>query len=301
MGDKLKLSDAARIVVRPGPAIQFGVDATTAGVLDSIDPAHIGPVVAALRSCRKGLAEPALLVRLTEAGLTAEAAQSILAELTDYGILRRLPATEPTTALIGRGPLAGAICELLRGSGCTVRRPVRGETDTKFLKDIDPELPLVAVDRLAFARTLGPAVRNGRRSFFVPAQLIDGRGFVGPLSSHSHGPCPLCVQLHRTDIDPYWSQILTQIPGSSPAAAPVTVAATAAQAATVVLSYLGLDAPALGSRTQSWMPGDVVEVDPFGDYRHFQLGRHDGCPLCFEAEHFKQRVPKISYLDGANA
>ncbi|QGU02654.1 hypothetical protein CKALI_08995 [Corynebacterium kalinowskii] len=301
MGDKLKLSDAARIVVRPGPAIQFGVDATTSGVIDSIAPQHIGPVVSALSACRTGIAEHALLLRLQESGLTEDASRALIAELTAYGILRTLPRQQPSIALVGRGPLAGAICELLRGSDCIVRRPLRGETDHKFIKDLQPEMPLVAVDRLAHARALGPAVRNGKREFFVPVQLIDGRGLIGPIATHSLGPCPLCLQLHRTDVDPHWPQVLTQIPGSSPSGAPVTVAATAAQTAAVVLSFFGLDVPALGNPGRSWLPGQVVQVDPFGQTQRFEVGRHDGCPLCFEAQYLEEGLPEISYLDWSDA
>lgn len=301
MGEMLKLSDAARIVVRPGPAIQFGVDATRSGVVDSIAPQQVGGVVKALAAARGGLPAGQIRSLLTRGGLSELAAQSLLHELTEYGILQVLPRTQPRVAVLGRGPLATAISELLEASGCTVRRPLRGETDSKFLRMLSGEVPLVAVDKLAHARPLAPAVRNGLRTVFLPVQLIDGHGLVGPVANWSSGPCPLCTQLHRTDVDPAWPQLLTQLPGSSPAGAPVTIAATAAQATAIVLQVVGLDSPALGTAKREWIPGTMVQVEPFSGGREFVVEQHRHCPLCFESKHLQEGLTIGRDLDWANA
>lgn len=49
----IMLSPSAQILIRPGPAIQFGVDATRAGILELESPelaSRIVPVLLALRA-----------------------------------------------------------------------------------------------------------------------------------------------------------------------------------------------------------------------------------------------------------
>lgn len=300
MGEMLKLTSAARIVVRPGPAIQFGIDATAAGVIDGIEPHHIGAVVGALASAKSPVGRTGLAVRLSMAGLNPTAAEQLVGELLAFGILRSLPTVEPRVALLGRSSLSALIAELLNGSGCTVRRPLRGETDGRFLRSLPGEMPLVAVDKLAHARVLAGALRGGRRELFVPVQLVDGRGVIGPLRSGGLGPCPLCTQLHRTDVDPHWPHLLTQLPGAA-SAAPVTVAATAAHAAAMVLAHYGLDRPPLGTTSRRWQPGLVLDVDPFGELRESVMASHPHCPLCFESQNIQQSLPEARCLDRANS
>lgn len=297
MGGKLKLVDAARLLVRPGPAIQFGVDAAKSGVIDCISPHHVGPVIQALKSARSGIAQRDLIESLIEAGLDPLAAKSLVSELREFGILATLPDHQPFVAVIGRGPLAGLLSELLRGSGCVVRKPHRGESDSHFLRFIPPEIPLVAVDRLASALTLTPAVRNGARELFVAVQLIDGHGFIGPLATHAEGPCPLCTQLHRTDVDPHWPHLLTQVPAAG-GASPVTVAATASHAAALVLQRLGMASPALGHQPSHNPAGLLLQVDPFSGIQEFVIRPHDRCPACFDAKYSREfgsmNIPVLS-------
>lgn len=296
----LKLSSAARLVIRPGPALQFGLDATKVGVIDSVAPEHLGPVIKALESARQGMPKSQLIDALAAVGLATIAAASLIEDLLAFGILLPTPDSTPRVAILGRGPLASLTSELLSHSNLSVRRPLRGESDTAFLQSLSPEMPLIAVDRLAHARALAPAVRNGARRLFVPAQLIDGHGLVGPIANHVSGPCPLCTQLHRVDIDPYWPQLLTQIPGAAPSWAPATVAATASYVVAVVLSQLGLATAALGEPARSFRPGDTLTVDPFGFNKLFHIQQHRHCPLCFEAEQLQQGLAVSRHLDWAN-
>lgn len=300
MGEMIKLSSAARLVVRPGPAIQFGIDATRSGALDNIAPKHIGPVIAALGRAKNPIPTIELISNLEGAGLSHPAAREIVAELCHYGILRSLPETEPRVGVVGRGPLARVLCDILASSGCTVRRPLRGESDEHFLASLRPRLPLVGVDKLAKPQVLAEAVRNGEREWFLPVQLIDGLGIIGPLATQDRGPCPQCTQLHRLEADPDWTYLLTQIPGVS-SGSPVLITATAAQGAAVVLSLVGLDSPPLGAVSERWQPGDTAVVNPFGDSRRLQVGRHSSCPSCFDAEQLQQRFPVVGNLHRADA
>ncbi|MEJ5928424.1 hypothetical protein WG915_07300 [Corynebacterium sp. H128] len=297
----LKLTCAARIVIRPGPALQFGVDATRSGIIDSIAPQHIGAVVNTLNATRAPVSRDELQTRLVSSGLDATAASSLIADLLAFGILLRCSTVEPRVGVLGRGALASEISELLARSGCTVRRPLRGETDTRFLRMLPPEVPLVAADKLAHSRALAPAVRNGHREFFLPVALVDGIGLVGPVASHDSGPCPLCVDLHRVAVDPYWTQLLTQLSVSAAAPSLVLVAATAAQAVALVLQHLGMHSPAVGSPVAPLAPGRTLQVDPYRTHREFFLRSHAGCPLCFETQHLKQGFAEIRDLDRANS
>ena len=65
----VRLSPAAHVFVRPGPALQFGVDATRAGVIDGIDEEHMSGILRTLLRARTDITWSELSRSLVEAGL----------------------------------------------------------------------------------------------------------------------------------------------------------------------------------------------------------------------------------------
>jgi len=64
---------------------------------------------------------------------------------------------------------------------------------------------------------------------------------VGPLVAGPAGPCLRCLDLHRTDDDPQWTEVVTKVAatsGSGPAEVGVVVGLAGHLAAALVLAYL---------------------------------------------------------------
>lgn len=283
MGGFIRLSPAARIVVRPGPALQFGIDARVCGIIDSISGAHIGKVAEAFSAATHPIRTEALHAALKAAGLNDLAARSVLTDLLGYGILVRLPAKRPEIAVLGRGMLSDAISEHLLANHCIVRRPLRGERDLRFLGHLPAEIPLVAIDRLKFGPELAQALHFRGTPTLVPVNTVDGNAIIGPLQLRGEGPCAMCWDLHRVSMDPAWNAIAAQNPVSTTSDS-VLIGLTASLAASVVLQVLGVRRSAPGSMPRSLSPGWHVRVDPFGSAETGIAHTHARCPLCFAAQ-----------------
>lgn len=272
--DLLQLSPGAHVFLRGARAVQFGLDATRAGVVET--PAAPA-IVATLLGVRRATTREALQGLLVEVGLSPTAARSLLDDLLAYRILRPVP--NASVVVLGRGRLAEATGAVLRGSGVTVRAPLRGESELAYIAEGDVGSPVLVLDRLAHARTMAPLLSRFVRTW-LPAAVVDARGLVGPLRLVGQGPCPMCVDLHRTGADGYWHRVVTQLPAGPVDPDPVVVAATAAQVATVALALLGVAEPP-GTPRRLLSPGQVTVVDPYTRNRRSRMTVHPRCPVCF--------------------
>src|SRR5699024_9305124 len=126
MGDgiHLRLADGAHVYLRGRDALQFGLDATRAGVIET---SHAPLIMATLLGARRGRTREELVTGLCGAGLSRAAAVSLLDDLLVYRIL--VPRRERSVILLGRGRLAQSLSELLHRSGVDVRTPMRGESE----------------------------------------------------------------------------------------------------------------------------------------------------------------------------
>ncbi len=284
MVGQLQLAPGAHVFLRGPRAVQFGLDATRAGVVETPSAPAIA---AALLSTRRPTTRSLVEQQLTQAGLSTPAARSLLDDLLAYRILR--PTPRAAVVLLGRGRLAEATAELLRASRVTVRSPLRGESELAYLAGSDLDAPILVVDRLAHARTMAPLLTRFARTW-LPGAIVDARGIVGPLHLNGAGPCPLCVELHRTDADARWHRVVTQLPGGPAAPDPVVVAATAAHLTSAALALSGVPEPP-GTPRRAPAPGQVIEVDPYTRDRRHRLSTHPRCPVCF-ARRSPQRKPE---------
>lgn len=270
------LAPAAHIFLRGGQAVQFGLDATRAGVLET-DRAPA--VAAALMSARIPATEVELRSRLSRTGLPESAARSLIADLLAYRIL--VPAPTGSVIVLGRSRLARSTTELLRAAGQKVRTPLSGESEYAYLDATPVDAPVLVIDRLAHSRTMAPLLARLAHTW-VPATILDGRGLIGPLRIDSRGACPMCGDLHRAARDPLWYPTVSQLPGGPTSPDPVTVTATAAHLTAVAQQLIGLQLQPPGAPVQHLEPGLVIEVNPRGVAAPPKImPSHPKCPVCW--------------------
>lgn len=270
------LASAAHIFLRDATTVQFGLDATRAG---AVETEHAPALVAALLAARSPIAETDLLSRLSRIGFSTAAAGSLFADLRNYRIL--VPAPGGAVIILGRSRLARATAELLRAAGQVVRAPLLGESEYAYLAATEIDVPVLVIDRLAHSRLMAPLLARLAGSW-APASIIDGRGVIGPLRIDGSGPCPMCVDLHRATRDPQWYRTVSQLPGGPTSPDPLTVAATAARLAAVAQQLLGRDLAPPGAPLEQLTPGMVLKVDPRGaGAPPTTLRPHPRCPVCW--------------------
>lgn len=294
----LRLAPTAHAFVRDRRHVQFGLDARSAGIAEVPRPAAAVTAVLALHEPHS----PAEAVeRLAAAGLAEPAAAALVDDMLARGLVVPVPRRRPTVVVLGRGNLAEATAGLLAAAGAQVRRPLRGESDTAYLAAAPaaPHVPVLAVDRLAHARALAPALIREAPTF-LPVALVDDRGWVGPAHVDGEGPCPLCVDLHRAEHDPRWVQVVAQFPTGPPRPDAVLAAATAAHAARAALALTGAPAPGatdagvhahgaagagVGNREAAHVagtaPGEVAQVRAGLAPETALWPRHRRCPVCW--------------------
>lgn len=279
----LVLHPAAQVIVRGNSAVQFGLDASRAGILTTDRARDLAHVLTRLeRPCPEGF----LRARLRAIGFTAHDIDGILEELRAYGVVRAHRGH--AVVVIGHSPLTTATVRLLRDTGISVYRATSAADEQELLTNADDHRPLVLIDRPATSADDALALVQHRASS-VAVSLLDSRGFLGPVRVGGEGPCPLCVQLHWVTHDEYFHRITTRLfdpDANRPLRQdPVAVAATAAGAAALTARVLGLGyGPQLLNGFPA--PGLSLVIDPYDpDQGHrFHLERHPGCPACFEAE-----------------
>lgn len=278
----VRLAPAAQVFVRPGPAIQFGIDATRAGVIDFIDREHLPGVMRGLLRAREEISWAALKKELVAAGLRVSIAETLLEELLTYRVLIFSGIRTPNIYVLGHGALAAAITDGLDSCGFRVQPALAGEPDEDFLQRCNPDSPLIVTDRLSHSRRLAPRLVQ-QLGPVIPVSLIDGRGIIGPLRIGGVGPCPLCMDLHRIEVDRSWPTLLAQAAaargGFDPMAAHATVAKVLPMMGALVRP--GMEPP--GAHRLSLNPGDMFEVDPFDlSTQVRRYPEHPGCPACWK-------------------
>lgn len=270
----LELAAGAHVFLRGRDALQFGLDATRAGIVET---SQAPLLMATLLSARRPRPRSDLVEGLVSAGLNPAAARSLLDDLAAYGIL--VPRVDRAVILLGRGRLAQTLMELLSERGVTVRSPIRGESEFAYLAAAEVDVPVVVVDRLAHSRAMAPMLTRFARTW-VSCAIVDYRGIIGPLRIDARGPCPLCADLHRTDVDGFWHRVVTQLPGGPARPDAAVVAATAAHAA-VLIAELVESPPPPGHAAMRLAPGAVVSVNPWSGVSREIMSVHPRCPVCF--------------------
>lgn len=266
------LSPSARILNRPGHRIQFGCDAFSAGIMD-VNPDIYESVFEVLHSCSNQ--QTGLATQLTDAGLDDLAAQSLIADLTTYGILREV-GPKPAVAVVGRSAATDMVRDILARSGITVRSPLRNETDSYLINRIESHVPIVLMDYLHHIDHLAPFLY--RRPNVIPAALYDNTAVVGPVRIGGKGPCIKCASEYERGKDEHWNTVLEDY--FPPKSDPIAAATLAAHVAAAASAMVGIH-PGAGNSPFQLSPGAVVKADPFAmTVAHTVMETHPLCHYC---------------------
>jgi len=230
----LALDPRIQRVWRTPDCLQFGVEHPVL-VLDGVSAADERMLAAlACGVTREGLR---LLARRAGAppGAEARLLERVAPVLTrDDGSASgdgRPPGQPPLVVLDASGPTASAVARMLADAGVEVRGGLSWQD--------------AALDRAEAAVIVGSYAIEPRRSArwlrrdvpHLPIVFGDGGVTLGPVVRPGAGPCLRCVDLHRTDADPAWPAMATQLHTLPPPGEDAIVASLAgARAAALVLA-----------------------------------------------------------------
>lgn len=246
----LKLDPRFPLLWRSPTSLQFGVDAPPAVLPDvtNADERMIAALVGGVS--RSGL---------SAIGTSAGAAEADVARLLDAVTPALLPTppdsrvpggwvARSSVTLSGTGPTAEGIATLLRANG--VRVAANDEATGPAIPDLaipNPAIPDLAIPDLAIivAQFVIEPELHGlwlRRDVpHLPVVFGDTAVRIGPLVEPGRGPCLHCLERERTDADPAWPAIASQLWGrSSPAETALAASETAAIATRLALARLAL-------------------------------------------------------------
>ena len=280
------LAPSASILKRPGNHIQFGYDAFSAGIIQT-QPDHYSAVLSVLQSAT--CEQTRLATKLCNAGLDVIAAQSLISDLTTYGILREV-GPQPVIAVLGTTRAADLIRDILRRSNITVRSPLSKENELNFIYHVEQHVPVVVVDYLHRIEALSPLL--SRRPNVIPAALCDVTAVVGPIRIGGKGPCINCFGEHERAKDEHWTEVVSDYKPKN--YDPVAEAALAASVAAVATAMVGIQ-PGAGTAPYSLNAGAVTRIDPFAlTATCDSLATHPLCRYCYQFQEEGETWKKLA-------
>ncbi|WP_374007085.1 hypothetical protein [Leifsonia sp. LS-T14] len=229
-------------VWRTPHSIQFGIDEPVL-VLDEVSSADERMLVA----LAAGVTTDGLQLVADRAGspeTAASAAAELLRRVTPVlAPERRDPLPPPALVVLdGCGPTAAALDAILHDAGMEVRSGLSWTDEAVDRADAAVIVASYAVEPQRHARWLRRDVPH------LPIVFGDTGVTVGPYVRPGRGPCLRCLDLHRTDDDPAWPAMATQLhTRTPPGETAVVAAATAARVAAVLLA--GWRDPGVSPRT----------------------------------------------------
>lgn len=271
---EVMLSPAAHILTRDSTALQFGLDATTAGIFQARAPIIrlLSPILSA---CIRPTSLTILRRRIAMTGLGYPQSDQLIDDLLNHGVL--IPARQITLAVLGTSPLAHTVSKVLTELGITVRRPRQGDSDSRFISQLSWDIPVVAAGKLGSKRRI--AQQLARWPDVIPVSMVDATGVIGPVRVDGVGPCLQCAELYRASVDPLWRSMTTQMP-LNPRRNPVVEYTVAARLGALLQPRY----PAPGVVNKHLEPGTVIEVSPFKEVEsEFIIASHPICPACWSA------------------
>lgn len=273
-----------RVVQRDEHCLQFGVDSTRVGIIETARP---DALAAGLHQLPRVFSREDFSMTSRYADLSQSAAHSLFDDLLAYGIIRS--AAPKPVIVFGTSPLATMLRNSLAEANFLVRSPLPGEPEETYLSMQNAKennIPLVIVDKLAETTGLSPMLLSLARTW-IPVSLIDATSVVGPIHLDGVGPCPLCMELHRTDRDPTWHAAAQGLRHSTTQPLhtrhhfPTAAAHIAIAQVIVVLETLYGLSPPPGALPHRLHPGQLYELDPYARPQQRIIDNHPRCPECF--------------------
>lgn len=243
----LKVRAGVPLVWRSPSSLQFGVDVPVV-VVGDVDEASERMISALVG----GISRSGFDMMARSLGIGTEAASRLLERLApalESDQDPSPPAAPPAAAraaarvaVSGDGPFADELQRLLEAEG------VLAAPDENA-----PDLAVIVAGWVIAPEEHGSWLR--RDIPHLPVVIGDGGVTIGPLVEPGSGPCLYCVQLTRTDDDPAWPAIATQLWNRpAPAMSRLAIAEAAAFASRRVLQrvpqgVVSTDSTTMGS---SW-------------------------------------------------
>ncbi|MBK4347364.1 hypothetical protein [Lacisediminihabitans changchengi] len=248
----LRLDPRFPLVWRSPSDLQFGVDRARV-VLTDVTAAQERVIAVLFRGIsRSGLEMIAADAELADLDGTLDALRPVLAETGEN------PAR--TVAVEGSGVTAQLVRARLGEAG--IRCSDATEDEAKLRPDLAVVLAQFVLDPEQHGRWLRRDVPH------LPVLFSDQLVHIGPLIEPGSGPCLYCLERHRTDADPAWPAIASQLWGRSAGTETSLVAGeVAAIVVRAVLQRLdGIEAP------------DELSLDALTGERVIRRWfRHPGC------------------------
>ncbi len=278
---KYVLGPGIGIFVRDETHIQFGMDATRAGIIES---PKAQTLVKALRDAQHD--EPRTRYQwervFSSTDMSMLAARSLFHDLVEYAIIHP-QRNEPRIVVLGDSLLAQSIRAMCLQRGLGVRSPLDWEMLHVYLSTMDHGTVVLAVDQLHQTPEVASALHALPDSCsWMPISIVDSRGFIGPLRLKGEGPCPLCFELHRAELDPRWAVITQQLQEQQINTDEQVLAAVTAQAAVIIDWLVGRPFPP-GAPNKRYYAGELFDIDIYGKSLHRLVSSHQQCPACFHA------------------
>jgi len=262
----LRLSPDLPILWRTPSSVQFGSEPVV--VLDQVSEGE-DRLIASLAA---GISDTGYAMVARSVGVSPEDADRLLAAVT--------PALESATAslpssvsVLGDSGLARAIAGLLDGVG------LLGAPDDAALVVLVADWVVSPADHFAWLN---------RDVVHVPVVTTERSVVVGPFVEPGLGPCLYCVQLARTDLDPAWPAIATQLWGRAPRELDRL---ERAEVAAFVVRRLQERLTGGPAEATSWRVANEGEVSVTG------WGRHPDCRCAVPAGIDWAAVPQPATLD----
>jgi hypothetical protein len=239
----LRLSPDLPILWRTPSSVQFGSEPLV--VLDEVSDGE-DRLIASLAA---GISDTGYAMVARSVGVAPEDADRLLAAVTPA---LEAPAASVTSsvAVLGDSGLARTIAGLLDSRG------LLGDPDGASVVVLVADWVLSPADHMTWLN---------RDVVHVPVVVTERAVTVGPFVEPGLGPCLYCVQLARTDLDPAWPAIATQLWGRAPRE---LGRLTTAEVATFVVRRLQERLQNGPAEARSWRIADDGGVSVSGWERH---------------------------------
>jgi len=242
----LRLSPDLPILWRTPSSVQFGSEPVV--VLDQVSEGE-DRLIASLAA---GISDTGYAMVARSVGVDPDAATRLLAAVTPA--LESAAASVPSSvAVLGDSGLARAIAGLLDSAG------LLGAPADASLVVLVADWVVSPADHMTWLN---------RDVVHLPVVTAERAVTVGPFVEPGLGPCLYCVQLARTDLDPAWPAIATQLWGRTPRELGRLERAEVAAFVVRQVQHRLTDGPA---DARSWLIAADGEVSATG------WGRHPDC------------------------
>jgi bacteriocin biosynthesis cyclodehydratase domain-containing protein len=224
----LRLDPSIPRVWRSPSSLQFGIQSTRV-VLTELTLAQ-ERLIQALES---GISREGLVMLGARDGVRAKDVDVMLARLTP--VLETQPAaTEQSHVIVvGRGPTAESVTQVLRGSGVRVTLVASADAGMPDHVDVAVAIGHFVLDPRLHGLWLRRDIPH------LPVVFGDTHVRMGPFVEPGASACLHCIELHAVDADPAWPAIASQLLGRRASTeTPLLAIETAGRVARAVIDRL---------------------------------------------------------------